>query len=245
MQEADRLAFLSGLLLCAEGLYRLAESSRDDMLLVLRKVLHSFRRAVIGALMEHTGPEQWTPEFYERLIVLKNVDFWRCVYSAVDPARRSPLYPFLERYYAVAQKLNDVVDFPEDVKRGQPNLLSLHLQSGNGSPPPVVGGRLPHLPEEVERDLALALLDLAPAHRHDAGAREGRGALEARRERTRRAGDRPVHECRPGGGTFDGAPRSAAPRLVLLARGRGRLLGRGRAGRARRAGSAGRQSAAG
>jgi len=160
-QEADRLAFLSGLLLCAEGLSRLAESGSDDMIVVLRKVLHSFRRAVIGAMMEHTRPEHWNAEFYERLVFLKNVDFWRCLYTAVDPERKSPLYPFLERYYALAQKFNDVVDFPEDVRRGQPNLLSLYLQPGNGSKrPQVPSGRALHVPEEVERELALALLDL-------------------------------------------------------------------------------------
>jgi SAM-dependent methyltransferase len=160
-QDADRVAFLGGLLLCAEGLYRLAESGSDDMLLVLRKVLHSFRRAVIGALMEHTPSEQWTRDFYERLVILKNVDFWRCLYSAVDPERRSPLYPFLERYYAVAQKLNDVVDFPEDAKRGQPNLLSLYLRSeGEGPRPAMTAGPAPFVPEAVERDLAFALVDL-------------------------------------------------------------------------------------
>src|SRR5439155_9469484 len=160
-QEADRLAFLSGLLLCAEGLSRLAESGSDDMIVVLRKVLHSFRRAVIGAMMEHTRPEHWNAEFYERLVFLKNVDFWRCLYTAVDPERTSPLYPFLERYYALAQKFNDVVDFPEDVRRGQPNLLSLYLQPGNGSKrPQAPSGRALHVPEEVERELALALLDL-------------------------------------------------------------------------------------
>jgi SAM-dependent methyltransferase len=131
------------------------------MILVLRKVLQSFRRAVIGAMMEHTRPEHWDAEFYERLVFLKNVDFWRCLYSAVDPERKSPLYPFLERYYALAQKFNDVVDFPEDARRGQPNLLSLYLQPGNGArrpQPPAVAPIV--VPAEVERELALALLDL-------------------------------------------------------------------------------------
>jgi SAM-dependent methyltransferase len=160
-QQADSRAFLGGLLLCAEGLSRLAESASDDMIVVLRKVLQSFRRAVIGAMMEHTRVEDWTPEFYERLVFLKNVDFWRCLYSAVDPERKSPLYPFLERYYALAQKFNDVVDFPEDARRGQPNLLSLHIRPGNGAPSAAAPSSRPRLvPEEVERDLAAALLDL-------------------------------------------------------------------------------------
>ena len=162
VQGADSLVFLSGLLLCAEGLSRLATSGSDDMIVVLRKVLQSFRRAVIGAMMEHTPPEEWSPEFYERLVFLKNVDFWRCLYSAVDPERTSPLYPFLERYYALAQKFNDVVDFPEDARRGQPNLVSLYLQPGRRSKrQEVASGRALHVPDEVEHELAAALLDLA------------------------------------------------------------------------------------
>jgi SAM-dependent methyltransferase len=166
-QRADSLAVLSGLLLLAEGLSRLSQPG-DEMLVVLQKVLQSFRRAVIGAMMEHTAEEHWDEDFYERLVVLKNVDFWRCLYNAVDPERESPLYPFLERYYALAQKFNDVLDFPEDVKRGQPNLLSVYLlrdsrnSNGNGKTSQGLKAGVPAgIPEEVEQQLGSALLDLA------------------------------------------------------------------------------------
>ncbi|HEX6086970.1 MAG TPA: class I SAM-dependent methyltransferase [Thermoanaerobaculia bacterium] len=160
-QRADSLAVLSGLLLLGEGLSRLAVPG-DEMLVVLQKVLQSFRRAVIGAMMEHTGEEHWDADFYERLIVLKNVDFWRCLYNAVDPEKQSPLYPFLERYYALAQKFNDVLDFPEDLKRGQPNLLTVHLRAQNGNGRELRReARNAAVPPEVERQLADAVLDLA------------------------------------------------------------------------------------
>ena len=94
----------------------------------MRRLLVSFRRTVVGAIAEHSGTGTWTPEAYERLIQLKNVDFWRCLYTGIDARRASPLYPFLERYYAIAQKLNDVQDFADDERRGQPNFVSLHLR---------------------------------------------------------------------------------------------------------------------
>lgn len=167
-QRADSLAVLSGLLLLAEGLSRLAQPG-EEMLIVLQKVLQSFRRAVIGAMMEHTPEEQWDADFYERLIILKNVDFWRCLYNAVDPGKKSPLYPFLERYYALAQKFNDVLDFPEDLERGQPNLLTVRLRQqskdgdGNGKADRALrrASRSSTVPEEVESELAAALFDLA------------------------------------------------------------------------------------
>ncbi|MFI5244764.1 MAG: class I SAM-dependent methyltransferase [Gemmatimonadales bacterium] len=156
-QAADRLAVLSGVLLLTEGLSRLAADTGGETLPVLRKVLQSVRRAVIGAMMEHTAQEHWNEDFYERLVVLKNVDFWRTLYSAVDPDRQSPLYPFLERYYALAQKFNDVLDFPEDLKRGQPNLLSVRLRNGNGHRTADPG----RIPAVIERALASGLLELA------------------------------------------------------------------------------------
>lgn len=154
-QAADSLTVLSGVLLLTEGLSRLAA---DDDILVLRKTLQSVRRAVIGAMMEHTPPEEWDAGFYERLVFLKNVDFWRCLYSAVDPGRTSPLYPFLERYYALAQKLNDVTDFPEDLERGQPNLLTVHLRAAGADLRRAARAR--SVPEAVENELAASLLDL-------------------------------------------------------------------------------------
>lgn len=142
-EGAESLTILTGLLLCSDGLLHLADPADEQYLTLLQKVLASFRRAVIGAIMEHARRDSWSLDYYERVIHLKNVDFWRCLYSAIDPSRESPLYPFLERYYAFAQKLNDVLDFPEDERRGQPNLVSIHLgraaaarAAGNADRPP-------------------------------------------------------------------------------------------------------------
>jgi SAM-dependent methyltransferase len=157
------LTVLTGLLLCAEGLLRLTDPEDADHLLLLERVLGSFRRAVVGAIMEQNGGDRFTPDRYERLIHLKNVDFWRCLYSALDPQRASPLYPFLEAYYALAQKLNDVQDFPEDQRRNQPNLLSLHL-GRPGAAEEHLGARFLELAERaralppVERRIALSKL---------------------------------------------------------------------------------------
>ena len=38
---------------------------------------------------------------------------------------RSPLAPFLDRYYALARKLDDIENHPRDEQRGRPNLVSL------------------------------------------------------------------------------------------------------------------------
>jgi SAM-dependent methyltransferase len=164
-EGAESLTILTGLLLCAEGLLRLADPADADYLLLLQKVLASFRRAVIGAIMENADRESWSLDYYERLIQLKNVDFWRCLYSAVDPRRDSPLYPFFERYYALAQKLNDILDFPEDERRAQPNLVSLHLHLRRpavsaGEPPRRAGGIGSAVPPAAEELLAAEFLAL-------------------------------------------------------------------------------------
>lgn len=162
-EGAEGLTILTGLLLCAEGLLRLADPEDPEFLIALQKVLGSFRRAVVGAIMEQTGRDGWNPDSYERLIYLKNVDFWRCLYSAIDPRRASPLYPFLEGYYALAQKLNDLQDFPEDERRGQPNLVSLYLRQPGAVEEHLaekfleLGRRTKELPS-IERGVALLKL---------------------------------------------------------------------------------------
>jgi SAM-dependent methyltransferase len=149
--DAYNLTMLSGLLLCAQGLKHLSSLPGDDRDLMLSRMLDSFRRAVVGAILEHAEREDWNEEYYERLIHLKNVDFWRCLYTAIDPRRESPLYPFLERYYALAQKLNDLSDFPEDERRGQPNLLSVHVRNGSGRVEAQVGHELSQMLIELAR----------------------------------------------------------------------------------------------
>ncbi|MDQ5822886.1 MAG: class I SAM-dependent methyltransferase [Chloroflexota bacterium] len=160
----EGLTLLGGLLLCFEGLSSLADPEQHELAGMLRPVVDSIRRAVIGAIMEHSQPDDWSRDYYDRLVELKNVDYWRALYSALDPGRQSPLYPFLESYYTLAQHLNDVQDFAEDVGRDQPNLLSLYL--------PVQGReqtiRLPRdgtparqVPEEVEQLFRERFFDLA------------------------------------------------------------------------------------
>jgi len=160
-QRAEGMTVLAGLLICFEGLGELAESSDPAALEILRRALQCLRRATIGALMEMSPRIEWSEPYYERMIALKNVDFWRALYTGIDPAYASPLYPFLERYYLLAQKLNDIQDYPEDEKRGQPNLVSLLTPA----PSEATKGNSPTLgmavPEAVERTIARAFQDLA------------------------------------------------------------------------------------
>jgi hypothetical protein len=121
-QAADGVTVMIAVLLYMEGISRLGPSART--------VLDSMKRVVTGVLMEYSSPTSWDESFYERLIGLKNVDYWRILYAALDPARLSPLYPFLCGYYALAQKLNDVQDYPRDKGQGRPNLLALAGSDG-------------------------------------------------------------------------------------------------------------------
>jgi len=60
--------------------------------------LVSGRRRHRSDEMEHTRPEHWNAEFYERLVFLKNVDFLAMpVHRGRFRSGSSPLYPFLER----------------------------------------------------------------------------------------------------------------------------------------------------
>ncbi len=145
-EEAEGLTLLGGLLLMFEGLSRLVDPALQDTLdgphtgldtelaaRMLRDVIVSVRRTVVGAIVEKSPPSDWDPEYYERMINLKNVDYWRGLYAAVDPGYSSPLYPFWERYYGLAQKLNDALNHARDVGRGQPNLVSIFTLGGHPS----------------------------------------------------------------------------------------------------------------
>lgn len=151
--RARSLSTLGALLLCFEGLGRLAAGP-----LPVAAVVGSLRRAVVGAMMEHTPDARWSAEDYGRMVRLKNVDYWRALYAAIDPDRSSPLYPFLERYYELAQYLNDVEDYDEDILRGQPNLLAV---AGNGGRCRAVDDPRPWAVDSgVEADLAERVLEL-------------------------------------------------------------------------------------
>ncbi len=137
---AEGLTVIIATLLYFEGLSQIKRP--------LSVVLDSMKRVLTGTLMEHSGSGSWTEEFYERLIRLKNVDYWRILYFALDPEFRSPLYPFLSDYYAMAQKLNDVQDYARDIKQGRPNFVSLCGLSNAAAN------------EEAERRLGHALIQL-------------------------------------------------------------------------------------
>jgi SAM-dependent methyltransferase len=128
VRRARGLSTLAALLLCFEGFGRLASGRTSSASVMLTGVLRSLRRAVIGAMMEYT-PERLSNEDYVRMVRLKNVDYWRALYSSLDAEQTSPLYPFLAEYYEVAQYLNDVEDYDDDVLRGQPNLLTIRNES--------------------------------------------------------------------------------------------------------------------
>jgi SAM-dependent methyltransferase len=130
--ESDALTVLLALLLTMEGLEQLPPDSGN----VQRQVITSLRRLLTGILMDRSDPQLWSPEFYESLIELKNVDYWRILYDALDPTRSSPLYPFLCDYYALAQKLNDLEEVARDEAQGRPNLVSVFRRAGSSSAEP-------------------------------------------------------------------------------------------------------------
>ena len=138
-KQLQGLTILSGLLLCFEGFYQLLDADRETNLPILHRVLDSLRRTVIGAMLEYSSGEDWSMDFYNRLVALKNVDYWHSIYAALDPDLSSPLYPFWIQYYDLAQNLNDVQDYDEDLRRAQPNLLAVMHSAGNhksnGCPP--------------------------------------------------------------------------------------------------------------
>jgi SAM-dependent methyltransferase len=118
--RASELTYLTGVLLCLHGILRLTGDGAR-----LERVVESARRVLVGLILELSAPDSWDGASYERLVELKNVDYSRILYAALDPGNRSPLASFLDRYYALAQRLNDVEDHPQDEQRGQPNLVSL------------------------------------------------------------------------------------------------------------------------
>ncbi len=156
-QGAEALTILGGLLLCFHGFSLLTSPGQEELGKNMRGSVEAIKSTIIGAIMEQSPPQDWNPDYYQRVINLKNVAYWQSLYSALDPLKKSPLYPVLEQYYALAQMLNDVQDFPEDEQRRQPNLISLHLPSaGSHRHPclPVNGKPVSPVPAAVEKLLA-------------------------------------------------------------------------------------------
>jgi SAM-dependent methyltransferase len=156
-QRAEGLTVLAGLLVCFSGLSLLARDEAPECQLILRQVIDSLRRTTIGVAMEMSPREDWNESYYERMINLKNVEFWRALYAGIDPERQSGLLPFLERYYALSQKLNDVQDLGDDERRGQPNIVSLGLSREE---PEVPSPARRAVPAAVEAALAKDFLEL-------------------------------------------------------------------------------------
>jgi SAM-dependent methyltransferase len=126
-QKAEGLTILAAILVCFAGLERLAAAADPFSREALAQCLASLRKTTIGAIMEFNPGQAWDADYYHRLVQLKNVEFTRALHAGIDPRQASPLAPFLDPYYALAQQLNDVRDFCEDQVRGQPNLVSLLL----------------------------------------------------------------------------------------------------------------------
>ena len=124
-QSGDALAVLGAMLLFLEGLGRIAEGDHKLLAPTFRALIKAARRTALGAAMELSTPDEWSREFYDRLIVLKNVEFWRTLYAGLDPTGKSPLLPVWMRYYKIAQLVNDVQDLVDDERRGQPNVISI------------------------------------------------------------------------------------------------------------------------
>jgi SAM-dependent methyltransferase len=158
-QRVEGSTILAGLLVCFGGLAQMAVAAGPMALPTLQQALDCLRRTTVGAVMELSSREHWNDAYYQRMTRLKNVEFWRMLYVGLDPECSAPLYPFLERYYALAQMLNDVKDFTDDERRGQPNLVSMLLprhEESDGNRPAYHA-----LPAAVELRISREFLDLA------------------------------------------------------------------------------------
>lgn len=117
--DAEAMTIVMALLLCFEGLQHARGGAQTAT------IVDAARQLLVGILMERSPRGEWSPEFYERLVELKNVEYWRILYAALDPELRSPLYPFLRRYYALAQKVNDLQDRERDAEQARPNISAI------------------------------------------------------------------------------------------------------------------------
>jgi len=129
----NAMTLVAALLLCFESFHKFLTGLPATSIDWVSGVIAANRRALIGLMLEQTGKQNWTPAYYDRLVQLKNVDYWRVLYAALDPSFSSPLYPFLSAYYALAQKLNDVQGHARDESQGIPNLVSIHRTDGQNS----------------------------------------------------------------------------------------------------------------
>jgi 2-polyprenyl-3-methyl-5-hydroxy-6-metoxy-1,4-benzoquinol methylase len=181
-QSAEVLSLMGGLLLCFQGMTSVAAEETGLSRDTLASLLASVRNTIFGVIMELSPRETWDEPFYERLIKLKNVEFWRVLYAAMDPKGSSPLLGFLEGYYTLAQKLNDVQDQADDEQRGQPNLISIRRASlrGNAASAAKVSIEIEHELGQDLRVLSEQALSLPPRERLVAEAKLGETLANAR-----------------------------------------------------------------
>jgi 2-polyprenyl-3-methyl-5-hydroxy-6-metoxy-1,4-benzoquinol methylase len=139
--DTEAATIVVALLLCFEALSQFAAAQPETSITPLRQLVDYNRRALTGLLLERSSRQNWNAAYYRRLIELKNVDYWRILYSALDPTFSSPLYPFLCSYYTFAQKLNDVQGYSRDEAQGLPNLISIERIPG-ADPFPTVRAQL-------------------------------------------------------------------------------------------------------
>lgn len=160
-QPTEALTVLAALLVCFQGLTHLSDGG-SELAESLRITTQAVRAAVIGAIMEQSTPESWDRDYYQRLVHMKNVEYWRSLYAALDTDQQSDLYRLLERYYALAQMLNDIQDHPEDLRRQQPNLISIAMRADKelAADPANRTATSKAVPDSVEQALANEFLAL-------------------------------------------------------------------------------------
>lgn len=153
--DAEALTVIMALLLCFEGLQHARAGAQTAA------IVEAARALLVGMLMERSPREEWSPEFYERLVELKNVEYWRILYAALDPELRSPLYPFLRRYYALAQKVNDLQDRERDAAQSRPNFTAIYGHDPRAVVAADVAGlrQMAEALDDSARAIALAKLD--------------------------------------------------------------------------------------
>lgn len=163
-RRSEGLALLAAMLLAFEGISRLiAELGSGEGAggrragETLAAAVGATRRVLIGLIVEESEREAWSPAMYERLVELKNVDYFRILYAALDPADASPLAPFLAARAALAQKINDLEEHPADEARGQPNLVAILRRRPAAAvpyePPVAEAGSAAGLETEIESEI--------------------------------------------------------------------------------------------
>jgi SAM-dependent methyltransferase len=147
--ETENVVVMIALLVILEGVSNLGALYSGALL--------SIKRVLVGVLMENCPPDTRDEAYYQRLIGLKNVDYFEGLYLALDPGREWQLFPALCLYYALAQKLNDVQDYQRDSAQQRPNLVVI---SGPIAAEEAIGQDILELAKEAELLQALPSLVL-------------------------------------------------------------------------------------